>query len=96
MVVYRQKIKISSEASRYRRAGMLEVRAARMVRQAGIEARKQARVKTGRTCKEKRKSSTGKKHRLTYKHTITRTGETDQGVTFSLSAYMPPLFILQF
>ena len=31
-----------------------------MVGQAGMESRKQARVKTGRTSKEKKKSSTGK------------------------------------
>ena len=46
MVVDRQKVKTSSESSRYRRAGRLEVRAGRMVRQAGMESRKQARVKT--------------------------------------------------
>jgi hypothetical protein len=60
MVMYRQKFKSSSESSRYRRAGRLEIRAGRIVRQAGMESRKQARVKTGRTSKEKRKSSTGK------------------------------------
>jgi hypothetical protein len=35
MVVDRQKVKTSSESRRYRLAGRLEVRAGRMVRQAG-------------------------------------------------------------
>jgi hypothetical protein len=39
MVVDRQKVKTSSESRRYRVAG-------RMVRQAGTETRKQARIKT--------------------------------------------------
>jgi hypothetical protein len=51
MVVDRQKVKTSSESRRYSVAGRLEVRAGRMVRQAGTESRKEARVKTGRTSK---------------------------------------------
>jgi hypothetical protein len=45
----KQKVKTSSEIQRYRMAGRLEVRADRMVRQVGMESRKQANVKTGRT-----------------------------------------------
>ena len=51
IVVDRQKAKTRSESRRYRVAGRLEVRASRLVRQAGTESRKQARVKTGRTSK---------------------------------------------
>ena len=39
MVVDRQKVITSSESRRYRVAGRLEVRAGRMVRQAGTESR---------------------------------------------------------
>ena len=53
MVVDRQKVKTRSESRRYRVAGRLEVRAGRMVRQAGTESIKQARVKTGRTSKKR-------------------------------------------
>ena len=45
MVMDRQKVKTSSESRRYRVAGRLEVKACRMVREAGTESRKQARVK---------------------------------------------------
>jgi hypothetical protein len=45
MVMDRQKVKTSSESRRYRAAGRLEVRAGRMVKQAGTESRKQAMVK---------------------------------------------------
>jgi hypothetical protein len=40
MAVDRQKVKTSSEFQRYRMAGRLEVRADRMVGQAGMESRK--------------------------------------------------------
>ena len=35
MVMYRQKVKTSSESNRYQRAGRFKVRAGRMIRQAG-------------------------------------------------------------
>ena len=45
MVVDRQKVKTSSEFKRYRLAGRLDVRAGRMVRQAGTESRKRQESK---------------------------------------------------
>jgi hypothetical protein len=50
-VVDRRKVKTRSESRRYRVAGRFEVRASRMIRQAGTESRKQARVKIRRTSK---------------------------------------------
>ena len=42
MVMDRKKVKTCSEFRRYRRAGRLEVRTGRMVRQAGMESRKKS------------------------------------------------------
>ena len=64
MVVDRQKIKTRSESRRYRVVGRLEVRAGRLVRQAGSESR-QARVTTGRTSKTERTGEWEKTHWLT-------------------------------
>ena len=47
MVMDRQKVKTSSESRRYRVAGRLEVKAGRMVRQAGTESRNRQRSKLG-------------------------------------------------
>jgi hypothetical protein len=56
-----KKIIRRSESRRYRVAGRLEVRAGRMVRQAGSESG-QASVKTGRTRKREIRKSRRKKH----------------------------------
>ena len=47
MVVDRQKVKTSSESRRYSVAGRFEVRAGRMVRQAGTESRNRQGSKPG-------------------------------------------------
>jgi hypothetical protein len=58
MVVDRQKIITRSESRRYRVACRLEVRAGSMVMLAGSESR-QARVKTGRTSKNRENEKVG-------------------------------------
>jgi uncharacterized short protein YbdD (DUF466 family) len=63
IVVDRQKVKTSSEFRRYRRAGRFEVRAGRMVRQAGTESRPRKGQNWKRKLEkgEKAKQENGKK-----------------------------------